>query len=420
MQPALAVLGAVAVLAALLAVSAFTRPLVRTEVVEEAYVHQGAIDYSARVARNAVYPDGEVATGQPVFLRLVRRLRLDFHYRLDSPVPVSARGRIALDARLADGRGWSRTLPAGARAVVPRHGGCGRRNAGSAADPVSRGRSPGADRICPGRVLPHDPAPRERVGPPWRRADRRLLRPVRGLRRRRRPAPAEPRGRCRCRALRAARGGEHVTQCPDELSLGPADLAVGTARRVSLLGLVGSLILIALVAWPLLGRREDDEASRIAARYGALLVPVATRPPTGPCDRAGGLGGPGAARRASRADDPARWRTARPRATSSRKAGTCTATPSVSRCGRRWLLVAGRPRGHVRVGPMRLAKVCLVGCVLALVTISALAATNNVPATKAGRATASDRRERSEARRLRGAHPDDAQWSGTSARTRTS
>ncbi len=36
---------------------------------------------------------------------------------------------------------------------------------------------------------------------------------------------------------------------------------------------------------------------------------------------------------------------------------------------------------------MRFAKVCLFGCVLALVTISALAATNNVPATKASRAT---------------------------------
>ena len=78
----------------------------------------------------------------------------------------------------------------------------------------------------------------------------------------------------------APRAAESTSRSvPNELSLGPADLAVGTARRVSLLGLVGSLLLIALVAWPLLGRREDDEASRIAARYSALLLPVATRPP---------------------------------------------------------------------------------------------------------------------------------------------
>jgi Ca2+-binding RTX toxin-like protein len=36
---------------------------------------------------------------------------------------------------------------------------------------------------------------------------------------------------------------------------------------------------------------------------------------------------------------------------------------------------------------MRLTRVLLLGCMLALVTISALAATNSVPATKAGRST---------------------------------
>ena len=278
-QPVLAALGAVAALAALLALTAFTHPLVRTEVVEEAYAHQGAIDYSAQVARNAVYPDGEVATGQPVFLRLVRRLRLDFHYRLDSPVPVSARGRIALDARLADGRGWSRTLPlapeqsfrgtdaavtgtldlrriqslvddlqaltgsaqaAYSLTILPRVSVTGRRGAA----PIDASFAPSvAFDVGDGRLQPNLEGGAG-VGPFAPRAAERTSRSV-----------------------------------PNELSLGPVDLAVGTARRVSLLGLVGSLLLIALVAWPLLRRREDDEASRIAARYGALLLPVATRPP---------------------------------------------------------------------------------------------------------------------------------------------
>ena len=276
-QPVLAALGAVSALAVLLAVIAFTRPPVRTEVVEEAYVHQGAIGYSARVAHNAVYPDGEVATGQPVFLRLVRRLRLDFHYRLDSPVPVSARGRIALDAQLADGRGWSRTLPlapersfrgteaavtgtlnlrriqslvddlqaltgsaqaAYSLTILPRVSVTGRRGA----EPIDASFAPSvAFDIGDGRLQPN-------------------LEGGAGV------GPFVP---------RAAESTSRNVQ--NRLSLGPADLAVGAARRVSLLVLVGSLLLIALFAWPL--RREDDEASRIAARYGTLLLPVATRPP---------------------------------------------------------------------------------------------------------------------------------------------
>ena len=52
-----------------------------------------------------------VTTGEPVFLRLVPRLRLVFDYDLDSSAPIVARGRISLAVRLSDGGGWERIVP---------------------------------------------------------------------------------------------------------------------------------------------------------------------------------------------------------------------------------------------------------------------------------------------------------------------
>ena len=85
------------------------RPVTVTEPVAEAYVHQGRFEYSASVRRNAVYPDGRVTTGEPIFLRLVPRLS---HVRVPARggTARSGDGRIRLDARLSDGRGWERLV----------------------------------------------------------------------------------------------------------------------------------------------------------------------------------------------------------------------------------------------------------------------------------------------------------------------
>ncbi len=279
LQPVLAVLAAAALLSALLGVLAFTRSPVRTDVVEEAYAHQGAIDYSARVARNAVYPDGRVTTGQPVFLRLVERLRLEFRYRLESQAPVSARGQIALDARLTDGRGWSRTLPLAEErsfsgvetavggtldlgrvqrlvdevqaltgsgqatyslTILPRVSVTGR----NGADPIDDSFAPSvAFDLGDLRLQPNLEAGTG-VGP------------------------------------FAPRQAESATRSvPNRISLGAVELSVVAARRLSLLGLAGALLLAALAAGSLLRRREGDEVARIAARFGPLLLPVAARPP---------------------------------------------------------------------------------------------------------------------------------------------
>jgi hypothetical protein len=269
----------VIVLSALLALVAFTRSPVRTEAVAESFAHQGTLDYSAQVKRTAVYPDGEVTTGQPVFLRLVRRLQLEFRYELQAQAPVSTRGRIALDARLADGRGWSRTLPLaaeqpfrGTRATVT--GTLNLRRVQRLVDDVQAltGSAQAAFSLT---LLPrvsvtgrNGAEPIDASFAPTVAFDLGDLRLQPNLEAGAGVGPFAP------------RQAESTTRTvPNDLSLGPVDLSVVAARRLSLLALAGALLLAALVAWPLLRRDERDEVSEIVARFGPLLLPVAARPP---------------------------------------------------------------------------------------------------------------------------------------------
>jgi signal peptidase I len=78
-----ATLAAALVGCVVLAFVSFGRPLTRNETVEAAFAHQGRFEYEARVPRSPVYPDGHVGNGEPVFLRLVPRLRVAFTYKLE-------------------------------------------------------------------------------------------------------------------------------------------------------------------------------------------------------------------------------------------------------------------------------------------------------------------------------------------------
>lgn len=100
---------AAGVLAILLAVVAFTRPT--TEPGQLSYTHRGQFTYSADAPSGVVYPDGEVSTGDPVFLRLVDTVDVAFAYSLDGPVDriEEATGQLWVD--LAHTSGWSTRLP---------------------------------------------------------------------------------------------------------------------------------------------------------------------------------------------------------------------------------------------------------------------------------------------------------------------
>jgi signal peptidase I len=107
---ALAVAGCLLGLSIVVGLVAFTRPLQREVALAGAYEERGALSYDAAVQADAVYPDGAVSTGEPVFLRQVDRLRVAFAYELRSERSRSASGTVGLVAELGDGSGWSRTI----------------------------------------------------------------------------------------------------------------------------------------------------------------------------------------------------------------------------------------------------------------------------------------------------------------------
>jgi len=276
--PWLGALGAASVLFAVLAILSFTRPVTVTEPVAEAYVHQGRFEYSASVRRNEVHPDGRVTTGEPIFLRLVPTLRVSFGYRLEARQPVDVHGRVRLDARVSDGRGWERLVPLapertfqGEQVTVR-----GTIDLRAIQALVARMRTlTGSSQstylvtVLP-RVTVSGQAGRDPVDAtfapalPFDLGDLRLQ-----------PNLQESGPGVGPFAPREAVGGTRVAA--GQLELGALSLPVRTARRLSLIGLVTSILLGALALAVLLQRYRGEEHERIAARHGHLLLPVVSR-----------------------------------------------------------------------------------------------------------------------------------------------
>ena len=75
----------------------YSRPLLRTGPLNDAYRQSGTFSYSAAVnAPTAVYPSGAVKTGDPVYPSLVGSLGLNFMYHFASPLPHHVLGTIQL------------------------------------------------------------------------------------------------------------------------------------------------------------------------------------------------------------------------------------------------------------------------------------------------------------------------------------
>ena len=277
--PVLGALGVASVFFAVLAILSFTRPVTVTQPVAEAYVHQGRFEYSASVPRNQVYPDGRVTTGEPIFLRLVPRLRVTFGYRLEARQPVQANGHVRLDARLSDGRGWERLVQlAPERSFRGEHvsvrGTIDLRAIQALVEDV-RGLTGSSQATYTLTVLPRvtvtGKAGRDPIEAtfapslPFDLGDLRLQ-----------PNLQQSGSGVGPFAPREAGGGTHVAA--GRLELGALSLPVRTARRLSLIGLVASLLLGGLALAALLQRYRGEEHERIAARYGQLLLPVRSRP----------------------------------------------------------------------------------------------------------------------------------------------
>jgi signal peptidase I len=106
----LALLGAGLVVFAALAALSFSRPAIETSLSPTPYSQKGTFDYSGTARPGPVYPNGRVVTGDPVFVRLVKSVRLSFDYAFDSSAERSIGGRYSLAAEISDASGWKRDI----------------------------------------------------------------------------------------------------------------------------------------------------------------------------------------------------------------------------------------------------------------------------------------------------------------------
>jgi signal peptidase I len=102
-----AVLAGVCLLVGLLA---WTRPATRTGTEKVAYTQKVHFSYRADAPGGAVYPDGVVRTGDPIFLKLVDDVDVKVAYRLDAPARARLSGTQEVRVRLTSPSGWTRTL----------------------------------------------------------------------------------------------------------------------------------------------------------------------------------------------------------------------------------------------------------------------------------------------------------------------
>lgn len=95
---------------ALLALVGFARPAARPVLDHTVYSQSGTFGYSGSAAASVAYQDGKLRSGDPIFFRLLHDVAFRFDYRLEAASAHGVAGTAALDAVLADGRGWRHTI----------------------------------------------------------------------------------------------------------------------------------------------------------------------------------------------------------------------------------------------------------------------------------------------------------------------
>lgn len=98
--------------AACLVVAAFAlnHPTTKPATHSVTYSQTATFDYHARTPRSVVYPDGAINTGDPIFLALVHRIGVKVGYRFNAPGASGVRGTAQLLLNLTGPSGWSRTI----------------------------------------------------------------------------------------------------------------------------------------------------------------------------------------------------------------------------------------------------------------------------------------------------------------------
>jgi signal peptidase I len=89
---------------------AFLRPATKPVAVKTPYTENVSFGYHAKAPAGPVYPDGVVTTGDPIFLKLVHRVRIKAHYRLTAKASQHVGGTMEVLLRLTSPTGWNRTV----------------------------------------------------------------------------------------------------------------------------------------------------------------------------------------------------------------------------------------------------------------------------------------------------------------------
>lgn len=102
----------IAVATIVLAGYAWTRPLSESQTADLTLDEIGAFSYTADVpSATDVYIDGQLVTGEPIYLNLVNRIDVGFDYSVSAMRPLGVTGTARLDLVVSDSIGWTRTIP---------------------------------------------------------------------------------------------------------------------------------------------------------------------------------------------------------------------------------------------------------------------------------------------------------------------
>ncbi|MGH2890388.1 MAG: hypothetical protein ACRDNJ_12255, partial [Solirubrobacteraceae bacterium] len=283
LRAVLAGCGVAAAVFAALVVIALSAPVKRATTRKVPYSQQLQLSYHAAVRPSPVYPSGVIATGEPVFLSLRHRIQVHAAYRFRTEASTSLRGTESLSLRLTGPTGWTRTLPltspqrfSGSRATASAWldlrslqallnrvqrltGGVSGGDFGvtMVANVHVRGsvaRIPLHAKISPSLNLQLTPQELQPTGSSAAQPGS--------------SGPSASRPRTKGSVLAPATAA-------NTLGVGPVSLSVSTLRLLALIGLALSLVGAGVAALLLRRRNQFDEAARIEAQYGHLLVSIA-------------------------------------------------------------------------------------------------------------------------------------------------
>ena len=272
---------AIAVACTILGLLAWTRSTTDPVAAKVNYTHKVRFSYRADAPAGAVYPTGTVKTGDPIFLRLVRQVRVKVAYQLASGAERQVGGTQQILLRLRSPTGWSRTIR-----LLPS---TSFRGAGASAWVVLDlaqlraliGRVEMLTGTPAGSAFTVEILPRVHVkGTLAGEVIDDRYKPVLSFQLdalQLRAGGGSTAGTTTGGAFTQSQAGSVAATMasPNHLRLGSLGVQVGTARWLALAGYLIAIV-VALLTTIRERRRPQDLSMQIHARYGHLIVPIAS------------------------------------------------------------------------------------------------------------------------------------------------